>query len=91
MQQRVLHVDDVFYFGNVIGETGNSGNAVVNLSDVSLTRTNQSGFGSVGIDSIYDYNRDGRVNLSDLSLARTNQSGFSSVQLITAPSGGSNV
>ena len=84
-----LDVDDVFYFGNVIGETGNSGNAVVNLSDVSLTRTNQSGFGSVGIDSLYDYNRDGRVNLSDLSLARTNQSGFSSVQLITAPSGGS--
>ena len=80
--------DDVFYFGNVIGETGNASNAVVNLSDVSLTRTNQSGFGSVGIDSIYDYNRDGRVNLSDLSLARTNQSGFSSVQLITAPSGG---
>ena len=26
-----LDVDDVFYFGNVIGETGNSGNAVVNL------------------------------------------------------------
>ena len=86
-----LDVDDVFYFGNVIGETGNASNAVVNLSDVSLTRTNQSGFGSVGIDSRYDYNRDGRVNLSDLSLARTNQSGFSAVQLITAPSAGSNV
>ena len=84
-----LDVDDVFYFGNVIGETGNASNAVVNLSDVSLTRTNQSGFGSVGIDSRYDYNRDGRINLSDLSLARTNQSGFSAVQLITAPSGGS--
>ena len=84
-----LAIDDVFYFGNVIGETGNSDDAAVNLSDVSLARTNQSGFGSVGIDSIYDFDRNGRVNLADLSLARTNQSGFSAVQLITAPGGGS--
>ena len=86
-----LSSDDVFYFGNVVGETGSSsGNALVNLSDVSLTRGSQSGFGSVGIDSRYDFDRDGRVNLADLSIARTNQSGFSAVQLITAPSGGSN-
>ena len=83
--------DDVFYFGNVVGETGSSsGNALVNLSDVSLTRRSQSGFGSVGIDSRYDFDRNGRVNLADLSIARTNQSGFSAVQLITAPSAGSN-
>ena len=85
-----LSSDDVFYFGNVIGETGGSSvNAVVNLSDVSLTRTNQSGFGSVGIGSLYDFDRNGRVNLADLSIARTNQSGFSAMQLITAPSSGS--
>ena len=86
-----LSSDDVFYFGNVVGETGSSsGNALVNLSDVSLTRGSQSGFGTVGIDSHYDFDRDGRVNLADLAIARTNQSGFSAVQLITAPSGGSN-
>ena len=84
-----LSSDDVFYVGNVIGETGSSSsNTIVNLSDVSLTRTNQSGFGSVGIDSRYDFDRNGRVNLTDLSLARTNQSGFSSMRLITAPAGG---
>ena len=86
-----LSSDDVFYFGNVVGETGSSsGNALVNLSDVSLTRGSQSGFGTVGIDSRYDFDRNGRVNLADLSIARTNQSGFSAVQLITAPNGGSN-
>ena len=42
--------DDVFYFGNAIGETGNnSGNAIVNLTDVGFTRENQSGFSTVDI------------------------------------------
>ena len=84
-----LALDDVFYFGNVIGETGNTSNAIVNLTDVSLTRTNQSGFGGVGIDSLYDFDRNGQVNSLDLAIVRTNQSGFSAVRLITAPSGGS--
>ena len=85
-----LSSDDVFYFGNVIGETGgSSGNAIVNLTDVSLVRINQSSFSSVGINSLYDFDRNGRVNLLDIAVARTNQSGFSAVQLITAPSAGS--
>jgi len=79
-----LPTDDVFYFGNVIGDTGNEpSNAVVNLQDVSLTRENQSGFGFVGIESAFDFDRSGRVTLVDVALARENQSGFAQVNLIT--------
>jgi len=79
-----LSVDDVFYFGNAAGETGNSGgDARVNLADVSLTRQNQTGFGSADILNPYDFNRDGRANLIDVSIARSSQSGFSPLRLIT--------
>ncbi len=86
-----LPVDDVFYFGNAIGETGvDPSNARVNLADVGQTRINQSGFTSAEIDNDFDFNRDGRVNLVDVGIARSNQSGFSSLQLITAPGGSQN-
>lgn len=73
-----------FYFGNAVGETGNDpANAIVNLADVALTRQNQTGFGTADLDSLYDFDRDGRVNLADVALARSNQSGFTPLQLIT--------
>jgi hypothetical protein len=78
--------DDVFYFGNAIGESGNSArDARVNLSDVAAARENQTGFGFATVVNDYDYNRDRRVNLSDVAIARENQSGFTPLQLITAP------
>ncbi|MFT5302973.1 MAG: murein DD-endopeptidase MepM/ murein hydrolase activator NlpD [Mariniblastus sp.] len=80
--------NDVFYFGNAIGETGNDpSNAIVNLADLALTRSNQSGFSTVDSSSVYDFDRDGRVNLVDVALVRQNQSGFSALNLITAPDG----
>ena len=79
--------DDVFYFGNVIGESGNDpNNALVNLSDISNSRTNQTGFGATDVFNVYDFNRDAVVNLADISIARTNQSGFTSIDLITPTS-----
>ncbi len=64
---------EVFYFGNAIGECGNdAGNAQVNVTDVVLTRANQS-LNPVPITSVYDYNRDGRVNVTDVVLCRANQ------------------
>lgn len=85
-----LNTDDVFYFGNAIGDTGNnSDNAIVNLADVSLTRSNQTGFSSSDLSNVYDFNRDESVNLIDVALARQNQSGFTPVNLIT-PTSGSN-
>ena len=74
----------VFYFGNIIGETGNdTANAIVNLADVAGTRQNQTGFGSTDINNQFDFNRDSKVNLIDIAIARQNQSGFSPVKLIT--------
>ena len=82
-----LTSDEAFYFGNVIGESGNdANNAIVNLADVSSARTNQTGFGLTDVLNSYDFNRDGRVNLADIAIARTNQSGFSSIGLITPTS-----
>ncbi len=77
---------DVFYFGNVIGETGNSvADANVDLVDLAGVRANQSGFGTVGVGNAYDLNRDGHVDLVDLALVRGNQSGFTPVKLISPP------
>ena len=76
--------DEVFYFGNVIGESGNDPtSAIVNLSDISSARTNQTGFGATDVLNAFDFNRDAVVNLADISIARTNQSGFTPVNLIT--------
>ncbi len=81
-----LTASDTFYFGNAIGETGdNPSNTRVNLIDVGLTRSNQSGFSTVPITNNYDFNRDGRVNLIDVGLARANQTGFTSLNLISPP------
>ena len=79
--------DEVFYFGNVIGESGNDPtNAIVNLSDISNARTNQTGFEATDVLNALDFNRDAVVNLADISIARTNQSGFTSISLITPTS-----
>ena len=60
-----LTEDDVFYFGNAIGESGNDPtNAVVNLADVSGPRTNQTGFGITDVSNVFDFNRDAVVNIS---------------------------
>jgi glucose/arabinose dehydrogenase len=81
-----LSSPETFYFGNAIGETGNdAADTRVNLSDVGLTRGNQTGFSSAPIDNNYDFDRDGRVNLVDVGICRTNQSGFSSLELISPP------
>jgi hypothetical protein len=82
-QNTGLTTSDIFYFGNAIGESGNnSSDARVNLADVGGARTNQTGFGTTGIENNYDFNRDTRVNLSDVAIARLNQSGFSPLRLI---------
>ena len=85
-----LAADDVFYFGNAIGETGNSpSNAQVNASDELLARNNKSGLGLVPISSLYDFNRDGRVNASDELISRNNKSGLTPLALIKPPAAGS--
>jgi len=81
---------DVFYFGNAIGESGDStGHAKVNTADVLLTRNNPRNFLNPSpLDFRYDYNRDRRVNATDMLIARSNQTHvLDALKLITAPGG----
>jgi trimeric autotransporter adhesin len=85
-----LAANDVFYFGNVIGDfnVGNTATRIrVNALDTSAVRNNQSpGANSAGVANIYDVNRDGRVNALDTSIVRNNQQTSGIVAPITAPS-----
>ncbi|HZN69913.1 MAG TPA: hypothetical protein VFB66_31855, partial [Tepidisphaeraceae bacterium] len=69
-QSNGLLVPDVFYFGNLPGETGNSpGTFTVSPSDVARVRA-RLGDARAPIDSPFDFDRDGRVNARDLLTAR---------------------
>ena len=66
---------DVFYFGNALGETGNSAfSAKVGAQDVLEARNNpRTFFDPATIDTVHDFNRDRRVNAIDTLIARNNQ------------------
>ena len=67
-----LDAPDVFYFGNLVGETGDSavgGRLAVNAID--LLRVRRAMSSKSPIDSRYDFNRDGRVSPVDYSIARS--------------------
>ena len=86
-----LTSNDVFYFGNAIGDmnVGNVGSPITvrtNATDTSAVRQNQSTApNSVGINSLFDLNKDGRVNATDTSIVRQNQSN-QVIRFFTAPS-----
>jgi hypothetical protein len=77
---------DVFYFGNLVGESGNipdsADAAVVNALDVVAVR-NQTFSNAVPIINRFDFNRDGKINSNDVVIVRGNQA--ASLSLITAP------
>jgi len=78
--------DDVFYFGNAVGDTGDStANAFVNAFDTGGVRDHPRGFLNPSpIDDVYDFNRDQRVNAFDFGIARDNSTGFlNALKLIT--------
>ncbi|MBN2476320.1 MAG: lamin tail domain-containing protein [Pirellulales bacterium] len=80
--------DDVFYFGNAVGEAGNSTlDAKVNATDMLLARNNPRNFlNPAPIDFHADFNRDARVNATDMLIARNNQTNFlNALRLITVP------
>lgn len=59
-----LTEDDVFYFGNAVGDTGDSpNNAQVNATDELGSRFNPRNFlNPAGLDDPHGFDRDGRVN-----------------------------
>lgn len=83
-----LEAADVFYFGNAIGETGNStANAVVNAGDEIAARVNsRNPLNPAPITFAYDFNRDKLVNAADQILARVNSTNpLTSLALISPP------
>jgi hypothetical protein len=83
-----LRQDDVFYFGNAPGETGDSAdNAIVNTTDELLARSHTRGpRHPAAVDDPYDHNRDGLVNATDRIIARDHRTGpGDALRLITAP------
>ena len=84
-----LPADDVFYFGNAVGESGNNAaDAVVDLADELAVRSHKTGFTPAPVTNPYDFNRDRRVNATDELLARYNHSGADPLQLIDLADGG---
>jgi len=81
-----LEQADVFYYGNAIGEVGNSAtNAIVNGIDQLLIRQHASGLTPVPVTNRYDIDRNKLVNATDVLRARQNVSGMTPLLLITAP------
>lgn len=66
-----MAVPDVFYFGNMRGETGDStADSVVNVADFAATRSRSHSPAPAGITDPYDHDRDGLVSAADYNLVR---------------------
>ena len=88
-----LAANDVFFFGNEIGDTGASNTATIfKVSAVDTTGT-QTHVATVGsnqpITNIYDFNRDGAVGAADITLDQTHGTTNSTgLQVINIGAGG---
>ena len=80
--------DDVFYFGNAIGDTGNSPTGTsVNIYDFAGARDHShNAFNPAPIHDRFDFNRDRNVNVHDLDVVKNNTTNpFTDLNLITVP------
>jgi hypothetical protein len=66
-----LAAPDVFYFGNLAGETGR-GLSPARVDALDLARTRVARALNAAIDNPYDFNRDGAVNALDFVAVRRN-------------------
>ncbi len=83
-----LAQNDVFYYGNAVGESGNSAtDTLVNSADDVAARLNpRTPFNPAAIDNPYDYNRDRLVNSADQVIPRYNATTpWTMLKLIAAP------
>ncbi len=79
-----LTQNDEFYFGNAIGETGDStSSARVNATDEIAARNNPVFFPPADVEDIYDFNRDRKVDATDQIIARNHQTFINALQLIS--------
>jgi hypothetical protein len=78
-----LDFPDVFFFGNLVGNTDNDRAApTVNAADVMLTRMNV-GRTNVAAPNRFDFNRDVKIDAADVLIVRNNQR--HTLPLFTAP------
>jgi len=89
----IVSTQDVHYWGNQRGDTGNSAfDTTVDSGDVSNINANFSGFGLVDPTSSFDLNKDGRVDSGDVSIVSSRFSGFSpTLELINPTSASAQV
>ncbi|MBI1310043.1 choice-of-anchor D domain-containing protein [bacterium] len=82
-----LAVADEFFFGNAVGDSGNSAtNATVDTTDEIDARNNTRSFlNPAGIDFPYDYNRDKSVDTADEIIARQHVTFFQSALKLISP------
>ncbi|HVT28060.1 MAG TPA: LamG-like jellyroll fold domain-containing protein, partial [Lacipirellulaceae bacterium] len=79
-----LAQDDVFYFGNAIGDTGNSPtDTLVDGADVQGVHDNYTS--AAIITNRFDFNRDKVVDATDEMIAQAQSSNPAPLQLISAP------
>ena len=67
-----LAAPDVFYLGNLVGDTGGAGIPAVNATDLALTRANVGNTSTAALRR-FDYDHDNRVDARDVMTARNNQ------------------
>jgi hypothetical protein len=76
----------VFYFANLVGESGDAGASFARVNALDLAAVKRSYNANSTITGTVDFNRDGRVNALDLAAARANPSaGLSAVTPSAAP------
>jgi hypothetical protein len=83
-----LESPDVFYFGNAVGDDGNSAtDARVTAADELGARAHpRTSANPAPVDDRYDYNRDRMVNVADQLIARRNHTTVdTALKLIAAP------
>ena len=66
-----LSAPDVFYFGNLIGETG-QGSTLLRVDALDVVATRARMRSTAPLSSAYDFNRDGRIDVLDLAAVRSN-------------------
>ena len=80
-----IAADEVLYFGNCIGETGN-GDPRVSPADQIAVRDNGTAAGGAGLSNACDFDRDAKVGPSDAIIARNHgNTAATTLQMITAP------
>jgi hypothetical protein len=69
-----LPAPDTFYFGNLVGETGDGGWPLrVTALDVAAVKRAAAANAPAALANPYDFNRDGAVNALDVAAARGNR------------------